>query len=208
MMDATTALKVRRENRNDTEISTANYRWIILCIVMRYNWKLPFNESSSWEAFDAAGTDGIACRGYCGAVAASSFVFFIPCANQFNKWGYHAEFLRYDSSKPFNEASSWSAFDAAAVDEVFDYRGYVKIFEPISLALSFYRLTKTTPIRFHGGIFIAPYVYFAPFRGGQTTSHGYVLRFHVEKDFKDPASWEFFDANKIDGLDTRGCTPC
>jgi hypothetical protein len=103
------------------ELSTHSYHFYL---VIRYNWKLPFNASSSWEAFNAAGIDGLKTVGYCGAVAADNFVFFVPCSNEFSGQGFHSEVLRYDSSKPFGAQSSWSAFDISSTIGAVSGMGY------------------------------------------------------------------------------------
>eukprot|EP01122_Echinamoeba_exundans_P009117 TRINITY_DN3149_c0_g1_i1.p1 TRINITY_DN3149_c0_g1~~TRINITY_DN3149_c0_g1_i1.p1 ORF type:complete len:322 (+),score=33.61 TRINITY_DN3149_c0_g1_i1:682-1647(+) len=148
--------------------------------VIRYNWKLPFNASSSWEAFNASGIDGLTTVGYCGAVGAKNSVFFVPCSNEFSGQGFHSEVLRYDSSKPFTEKASWSAFDISTA--VRDVSG----------------------LGFHGATFVEPYIYFTPFRGGVSSSHGIVVRYDTRKDMKDAGAWESFDASRTDGMNTRG----
>jgi hypothetical protein len=77
--------------------------------IMRYDTRAPFGDVASWQIFDApasgVGNEG---SGFYGAGFDGRFVYFIPA---WNTTGPHGEFFRYDVTKPFEQASSWSAFD-------------------------------------------------------------------------------------------------
>ncbi|MBI4027328.1 MAG: LamG domain-containing protein [Verrucomicrobia bacterium] len=56
---------------------------------------------------------------------------------------------------------------------------------------------------FFGAVFDGRYVYFVPQHDTQTR-HGKVLRYDTHGEFKDPASWQTYDAGNTDGLNTKG----
>jgi len=77
--------------------------------IMRYDTRAPFGDVASWEIFDAPASGvGNQGAGFFGAGFDGSFVYFIPL---WSATGLNGEFFRYDVSKPFSQASSWSTFD-------------------------------------------------------------------------------------------------
>ncbi|NKB71996.1 MAG: hypothetical protein GKR89_33380 [Candidatus Latescibacteria bacterium] len=59
---------------------------------------------------------------------------------------------------------------------------------------------------YFGSVFDGRYVYWCPIRGTdqRTSVHGRVLRLDTHADFKEPTSWEAYDASYTDGLHTAG----
>jgi hypothetical protein len=53
----------------------------------------PLEDQTSWEAYDAEGTDGLPhVKGYAGAVSVGPYVFFVPTAYEKTRLGYHGTF--------------------------------------------------------------------------------------------------------------------
>lgn len=61
-------------------------------------------------------------------------------------------------------------------------------------------------IGYFGAVFDGRHVYFSPQRNGhdEDSTHGYALRYDTLRNFKDPSSWEAYDAGMTDGLETKG----
>lgn len=59
---------------------------------------------------------------------------------------------------------------------------------------------------YFGAVFDGRYVYFSPEQYGEAgyETHGVVLRLDTHGDFKNPRSFEAYDAGRADGLETRG----
>lgn len=143
--------------------------------VLRFDTQGGFKDPSSWKVYDASLTNGLNTKGYYGTVLAGDYIYFVP----FNDGqGFHGRVLRYDTRKSFEDSSSWSAYDASSTGG------------------------KNT-VGYKGAIYDGKYIYFVPFRGKEE-SHGLVLRYNTEKDFKTSSSWDVYDAEGTDGLDTRG----
>jgi hypothetical protein len=117
--------------------------------VLRLNISEDFNDASSWESYDAAGTDGVDTRGYVGAETDGRFIYFIPYSDENNK--FHARALRYDTGEEFSDAESWNAYNAENTDEL-TTRGYKY------------------------GAFDGRYIYYTPYNDG-TAFSGKVLRY-------------------------------
>jgi len=146
--------------------------------VLRYDTQgSTFNDSSSWSAYDAGNTDGLATVGYSGAVWDGRFVYFAP---RISGAGPHGITLRYDTQgSAFNASSSWTAYDAgntAGLDTV----GY------------------------NSGVWDGRFVYFVPHEDS-SVQHGRVLRYDTQGSaFNDSGSWSAYDAGITDGLKTVG----
>lgn len=77
-------------------------------VVLRFDTIKPFKSADSWDAYDAGSTDGLICKGFNGAVFdGCQFIFFIP----FNNGAYNGIVLKYDTTRPFKSAESWSAYN-------------------------------------------------------------------------------------------------
>ena len=59
---------------------------------------------------------------------------------------------------------------------------------------------------YFGAVFDGRFVYFVPEMHGEAghTTHGVVLRLDTHGDFRDPESYQAWDASTTDGMDTRG----
>ena len=136
-------------------------------LVIRYDTTAPFDVRESYTTYDASDTNGLACYCYDGAVFDGRHIYFVPlteCGNM----------LRYDTRKPFGEASSWRA------------RNIIEATDPrISMCV--------------GAVFDGRYVYYVPY--GDNTS---VVRYDTEVSFDADASWESRDVADTSGLECRG----
>ena len=136
--------------------------------VVRYDTESPFDAGASWESRDVAGTCGLDCRGFDGALFDGRYVYFIPFYNGgADESGFHCELLRYDTSKGFDDGEAWSAADGSL-------------------------LAPPNPGGFNGGAFDGRFLYFAPWRkdgepgdptgDGTIFPHGQVLRYDTAGD--------------------------
>jgi hypothetical protein len=118
--------------------------------VLRYDPTLPFNVASSWAAFDP-GSNGVGVDpdGYNGATFDGRYIIFGPSNNGS---GPHAEVLRFDTTRPFGSASSWTTFDPAGNGVGTNARGYA------------------------GTVYDGRFIYFVPDRNSQGP-HDEVLRY-------------------------------
>ncbi|MCK4340713.1 MAG: Ig-like domain-containing protein [Phycisphaerae bacterium] len=121
--------------------------------VLRYDTHEEFANVGSWSVFDA-GEQGIGENpdGYSGAIFDGRYVCFVPSHDDD---GYHGEVLRYDTLGNFEDIASWATYDygehcGGGCDD---------------------------PDGYGSGAFDGRYVYFAPYRNGESTWHGEVLRY-------------------------------
>lgn len=121
-----------------------------LCNVLRYDTTGTFDDESSWDGFNAAGTDGLQTEGYHGAVYDGQRVIFVPYQGS----TFHGRVLAYDTAGDFKRGTSWDAIDAGLTDGL-STQGFV------------------------GAAFDGRFIYFAPYRlpGVGAPFHGNVLRF-------------------------------
>lgn len=77
--------------------------------VLRFDTQKDLKDSTAWEAFDAANTEGLPTVGFAGGAFDGRFVYFVPR----NQRGRH---LRYDTTQSFKSKQAWQAFDASRVD--------------------------------------------------------------------------------------------
>jgi hypothetical protein len=186
--------------------------------VLRCDTHGDFYDPATWEANDAAGTDGLHTVCYYGAAFDGRHVIFAP---RDDSTVYHSRVLRYDTQGPFKERDAWSAYDAdlphsaqgAAFDgqHVYFCPGYESTGEAqlseSQLSGTVLRMDTTGEFKdaasyrrfdtkvlgpeavcFDGGAFDGRYVYFVPL------IHGVVVRHDTQGDFDDASSWEAFDA--------------
>ena len=136
--------------------------------VVRFDTEAPFDAGAGWESRDVAGTSGLDCSGFDGALFDGRYVYFIPFYNGgADESGFHCELLRYDTSKGFDDGEAWSAADGSL-------------------------LAPPNPGGFNGGAFDGRFLYFAPWRkdgepgdptgDGTIFPHGQVLRYDTAGD--------------------------
>lgn len=186
-------------------------------VVLRYDTHAPFDEKTSYTAYDAQSTSGIETRGYYGGAFDGRYVYFIP--RQQHCDFAHSRLLRLDTHGDFHDANSWSAHDigreqssqSAAFDGRYLYLcpgysgdpllqhegcGNVIRYDttaPFQQQSSYQEFDLVTAFGaraacFDGGAFDGRYVYFAPLE------NGVVMRYDSAADFRNAASWQSFDA--------------
>ncbi|MGI6087778.1 MAG: LamG-like jellyroll fold domain-containing protein [Kiritimatiellia bacterium] len=185
-------------------------------VVLRYDTHATFKDPSAWQAYDAEQTDGLATRGFYGAVFDGAYVYFTP---RTDGQSYHTRILRYDTRLPFKQAASWSAFDVGlnnsyqgcAFDGRYVYfapgtnqdkqraRGWPAPMlrydtqKPFADRASYevYELfnhpgLEDTRVDLDGISFDGRYMYYAPLIGEL------VVRFDTRQPFTQPSSWAWF----------------
>ncbi len=120
--------------------------------VLRYDTKGQFSKESSWEVYDAADTESLNTVGYVGAEFDGRYVYYIPYQQDEL---FHANVLRYDTTKSFKEKNSWSAYNIGNIDGL-NTNGYKY------------------------GTIMGEYVYYVPYNNNDNFS-GIVLRYKIKK---------------------------
>lgn len=168
------AISASNSIRVTAVVETAESRAETLqCLVSQWS---PSNDWGAFDAFDAAGTDGLNSIGYFGAVFDGRYVYFSP--EQKNRDETHGVVLRYDTHGDFKSRSSYAAYDASQTSGM-PTRGY------------------------YGAAFDGRYVYFVPRQLDMREYHTHVLRYDTRLDFKDPAAWQAHDAGSRHS--SQGC---
>ncbi len=129
----------------------------------------PLSSFKTFSAHDADGTDGLASRGYFGAVFDGQYVYGCPSRNQDERTAVHGVVLRYNTHKDFRDPQAYEAYDAGHTDGL-----------------------HTSG--FYGGAFDGRYLYFNP-RDDGTVHHSRFLRYDTHQDFKSSAAWEAYDVD-------------
>ena len=128
----------------------------------------PLATFDTFSSHDADGTDGLASRGFFGAVFDGQYVYGCPSRSENERTAVHGVVLRYNTLKDFRDPAAYEAYDAGHTDGL---------------------LTRG----FYGGAFDGRYVYFNP-RDDGTTHHSRFLRYDTHQNFKSSAAWEAYDA--------------
>ena len=86
--------------------------------MVRYDTRKPFADASSWEQYDAANTSGIDTGGFDGGFFDGRYVTFCPWTRTAPPGGsgYHCNYLRFDTTRSFDDPSAWTGYDASATD--------------------------------------------------------------------------------------------
>ncbi len=192
--------------------------------VLRYNTRMPFENSKSWTAFDT----GIGIS-YQGGGFDGRYVYFAPGSvdknsphyDKANKGRDSGLVLRYDTQKPFDRKSSYETFNAGNTGGLrtrdFDgvvFDGQYVYFVPLSFSAVLRYNTKgkftdqasweafdATPLgmkRNVGSVFDGRYIYFATYNGK------HIIRYDVNKPFVKGESWSAYDVTKTSGAKRAG----
>ncbi|MBN2694564.1 hypothetical protein JXR93_07865 [bacterium] len=145
--------------------------------MVRYNTTLSFTDKEAWSLFDASNI-GENTVGYKGAVFDGKYVYYVPFREAEGLGGQHSKVLRYNTESPFENANSWSVFNASNINGL-NTVGYV------------------------GAQFDGRYIYFIPYQQ-DNFFHANILRYDSTKDFLDSDSWNAFNVGDISGLNTKG----
>ena len=127
--------------------------------IIRFDTNSPFDNPASWQAHEADHTDGLRTTGFDGGFFDGRFVYFQPffIRHAPGREGveFHSHYLRYDSTKPFDDSGSWQALNASRTDEL-------------------------KSVGYNAGAFDGRYFYAAPWQQGPDgkgcITHGTVLR--------------------------------
>jgi len=132
--------------------------------VLRYDTRLEFQSSESWDTFDAK-LNGVGENpvGFVGGVFDGRHVYFSPF--------WHNEVLRYDTTQDFGSVESWDTFDAKLNGLEKNLGGY-----------------------WGRPAFDGKYIYFVPYSNPHEGYHGEVLRYDTTQEFESTNSWQIFDA--------------
>ncbi|MBP6702049.1 MAG: hypothetical protein KA385_00975 [Vicinamibacteria bacterium] len=132
----------------------------------------PFHDHANWRAFDLEQL-GPGVGGYAESIFDGRYVYYGPERN-YDASGRsaeaHANFLRYDTSLPFEDCAAWEVFNAARITGV----------EGGSVGMAF----------------DGRFVYYAPFRSGKTGEYNLfsvALRYDTHRPFGSEAAWTPFD---------------
>lgn len=135
--------------------------------VARYDTQATFDSAGSWSMFDTTQVDPGA-GGFMGAAFDGRYVYLVP---NDNNAGYDGLVARFDTTASFQDAASWSSFDATTVD-------------PLAKG-------------FQGAAFDGRYLYLVPFFNSSAFS-GLVARYDTQATFADARSWSTFDTTSVD----------
>jgi hypothetical protein len=182
-------------------------------------------DASAWSTFDITPINANA-TGYYGATSDGRYLYFSPMRTPAAI--YHGLVTRYDTTAPYTQASSWTTFDIASLDDaargfpgsVFDGR-YVYFMPRTNNTVVHGRATRydtTAPFGaasswtiyniealhpsargFGGGVFDGRYVYYVPFLNPVVGPSGLVARYDSTAPFTTPSSWKFFDVTTVNG---------
>ena len=187
-----------------------------------------FYSHDNWNFFSPGKVGGLDTTGYIGGTFDGRYVYYVPSQYTGTVAGYHGNILRYDTVKAFDETSSYSAFNLATINALYEgyfgacfdgqyvylspyyngtaYHGNVIQYNtrlPFNLASSYkaYDASGTSGLDtrgYSGCTFTGKYVYFTPITNGNR--HGYVLRYNTEEDFTSSGSWSAYDASGTSGI--------
>jgi len=188
-------------------------------LALRYDTHGEFDDPASHAVHDAAGTDGLTCTCYDGAVFDGRYVYFAPL-------GGDGTVLRCDTRADFQASEAWAAQSARdlggldmgmCVGAVFDGR-YVYFVPYANSVVVRYdtrggfhsetsweardaRATSGLDTRgYDGAAFDGRYVYFIPFWDGDDGGRGFharLLRYDTSRDFADPGAWDASDGSAL-----------
>src|SRR5207244_8314502 len=79
-------------------------------LVTRYDTTHPFALPASWSTYDTTAVDRKS-AGFFDAVFDGRYIYFVP-----DQYGASGQVTRYDTTRGFESASSWSVYDTAAVN--------------------------------------------------------------------------------------------
>jgi hypothetical protein len=133
-------------------------------VTVRYDTTASFTSASSWTTFDVS-TVNPAATGYTGVAYDGRYLYFSP--QPFGNGNPPA--IRYDTTAPFAETSSWGTFNISSVN--------------------------ANAIGYWGAVFDGRYVTYVPFYN--TALDGLAARYDTYGSFGDPTAWSTFDTSTI-----------
>ena len=143
--------------------------------VLRYDTRSAFKAADSWMGFDVNGVGGLTNQGYVSGLYDGRYLYLTPLEDGGTR---HGHVVRYDTRQPFQQAGSWSVYDADGT------RGL-------------------HTVGYFGCVYDGRYAYFAPHFDG-TGYHGRALRYDTRAPFASANAWEAYDAGNTGGLNCKG----
>lgn len=150
-------------------------------MVLRYDTESNFADTNSWLSY-VVGNKNNGFHDYEGATFDGRYIYLVPnVANQSSFSPESGQFVRYDTSLPFTNESSWSSF-------------------------SYLNTEGSNRFAYQGAVYDGRYVYFAPDKRTNyfETKHGLALRYDTHYDFTNADGWTSFDASATGGLECNG----
>ena len=123
--------------------------------MVRYDTQGDFAEDANWETHEAGWTSDLPTGGFDGGFYDGRYVYLVPWTRQDEAGDtvYHCNWLRYDTSAPFDDPESWDAYDAGHTDGL-------------------------RTVGYNAGAFDGRYFYCAPLYDGDGDDfHGKILRY-------------------------------
>jgi hypothetical protein len=142
-----------------------NYNGADQGFVARYDTQAAFTTATAWSIFDTTAADA-KLLGYQGGTFDGRYLYFVP----WNDAVSDGNIARYDTQAAFTATTSWTRFDASAVD---------------AMAVGLF-----------GAVFDGRYVYFMP--NDFSFTDGLAIRYDTQAAYTQLASWEKFDATTLD----------
>jgi len=116
--------------------------------------------------------------GYHDAVADDyGSIYYAPYAHEYS---YYGEFVKYNSSLPYDDSSAYEYYKSSLHSEYVGYSAVVNC---------------------------SNWIYYVPYAKGSTESPEYhcnAVRYNINKSFKDPEAWEWYDCSNSSGYESIG----
>ena len=172
-------------------------------LVIKYNIDSPFDDPNSWDVFSLTQTGN---GGFQGVLYHDGFVWYVPYVMEKDK---QTKFVRYDTSKEFDDYIAWSytpvgnvgAFEDGVVANNFIYYSphYDQDFERFAKPLRMDTTAETASkayvqyiselkISYIGASFDGNFIYYAPYESDYQ-DETIILIYDISKEFDDSSSW-------------------
>lgn len=142
-------------------------------LFVRHNTSMDADDVDAWETYEYPGlTD----NGWCNAVYDGRYIYYGPINDNHGGAAVcHGNFVRYDTTLPFDEAASWTTYNPATALGVATLKG------------------------FQGLVFDGNHIYAVPFWSSPSALglSGRILRYDVTGSFTSAGSWEHFDLTTL-----------
>lgn len=136
--------------------------------VTRYDTLQPFRSSGAYSFFDTSAVQADS-GDFWGSVYDGRYVYFVP--RQGLSLGWSGQITRYDTTKPFGLATSYTVMDTAHINSV--SKG------------------------FKGAVYDGRYIYLVPNYAGVGNGHGTVTRYDTSASFTSSGSYAVMDMTHV-----------
>ncbi len=140
-------------------------------ILVRYDTMGDFSDRASWDSVDLQTLVHAEAKGFVSGSFDGRYLYLAPYQSDWTL--HHGNILRYDTQAPFDDAESWSSFDAATLNA--DARG------------------------FHSSVSTSDHTWFVPYVIENRGYHGHLVRFDATNPlgFTASESWTHVDLTTI-----------